>query len=150
MATKLKIPKWSGLIQTDLEKVDLGARVRPITRPEAESGLLIRGPVFLSAIPQTSEEGKRRLPVVMTNVRLLEVDNRFMVEYTGSPFRITEFYIRPRIKPTIGGLLVQLENGEQVKLRKLLRGDLGIFTIGGGSSETEVGPFLEGFWESND
>jgi hypothetical protein len=147
MAAKLKIPKWSGLIQTDLEKIDLGARIKPITRSEAESGLLLRGPVVLAAVPQTSDGAKRQLPIIMTNVRLLDENNRFMVEYTGSPYRITEFHISPRIRPTIGGLLLRLENGEQVKLRKLLRGDLDMFRLGNGSGETEIRPFLEGFWD---
>jgi len=148
MAGKLKIPKWSGLTQMDLERVDLGARIKPITRSEAESGLLLRGPVVLSAVPETSDGGKRQLPVIMTNVRLLEENNRFFIEYTGSPYRVTEFHIKPRIRPTVGGLLVQMENGEQVKLRKLLRGDLEMFTLGNGSGETELRPFLEGFWDN--
>jgi hypothetical protein len=133
MAGKLKIPKWSGLTQMDLERVDLGARIKPITRSEAESGLLLRGPVVLSAVPETSDGGKRQLPVIMTNVRLLEENNRFFIEYTGSPYRVTEFHIRPRIRPTVGGLL---------------RGDLEMFTIGNGSGETELRPFLEGFWDN--
>jgi hypothetical protein len=147
MAEKLKIPKWSGLIEADLKKIDLGRRFKPITRQDAESGLLLRGPVVLAAAPQTPEVSRRRLPIIMTNVRLISENNRFFVEYTGSPYRITEFPIQPRIRPTIGGIDIQTETGETVRLRKLLRGDLQMFRFGHGSEETEIEGFLEKFWD---
>lgn len=142
----VQIPKWSGLTKSDLTKIDLGARLKPITRSEGESGILLRGPVVLSATPRTPDLAKRRLPVIMTNVRLIKTNSRFFVEYTGSPYALTEFEIKPIIRPTTNGLLITTVDGTQAKLRKILRGDLQMFRFGPGSSQTEVQPFLELFW----
>lgn len=148
MNSDLKIPKWSGLSKKDLRKIDLGRRVKPISQSEAESGLVLRGPVVLSALPATPDAAKKRLPIIMTNVRLLNRGNRFFVEYTGSPFYITEFEIRPVIRPVANGLVVTTIDGTPAKLRRLLNGDLQLFRFAKGVSETEVSGFLEVFWSS--
>lgn len=147
MKSKIRVPKWSGLVEKDLIKLDLGAKVKPITRSEAESDLVLRGPIVISATPATPDTSKRLLPVIMTNVRLLKVNNQFFIEYTGSPYTLVDFEIRPTIRSVANGLLVTTADGTQVKLRKLLKGDLPMFRYGPGSSQTEIQPFLESFWD---
>lgn len=147
MKGNIQIPKWSGLVYSDIAKIDLGARVKPITRSEGESGLVMRGPVVLSAVQSTPDAAKRRLPIIMSNVRLIKTNNQFFIEYTGSPYVLTDFEIKPTIRPTNNGLLVTTVDGTVAKLRKILKGDLQMFRFGPGSSQTEIQPFLELFWE---
>ena len=147
MSTKLKIPRWSGLTEDLIRRVDLGSAVKPISRQEAESGLLIRGPVVLVAVPGTPEPAKRRLPVILTNIRLIEEGGVFKVEYTGTPYRITDFAIRPPLRPTTNGILVNTADGTPAKFRRLKAGDLQLFRYGNGTGETTVSAFLEEFWD---
>lgn len=146
MSTKLKIPRWSGLTEDMIKGIDLGASIKPISRQEAESGLLMRGPIVLTAIPSTPEPAKRRLPVIMTNIRLIEEGGLYQVEYTGTPYRITDFQVKPPLRPTMNGILVTLTDGTPAKMRRLKAGDLQLFRYGQGVGQTSVAAFLEEFW----
>lgn len=146
MSPKIQIPKWLSISDVDLRKIDLGIRIKPLTNSDLRSGVIMRGPIVLAAHPNTPDVRKSLLPRIMTNVRFINEGSSYMIEYTGSPYRITELDIKPRVIPMLNGIRIETTDGIPYMLRKLLRGDLQLFRFGPGSAEEEVMPFLRSFW----
>ena len=142
------IPKWLGMTQKELSKLDLGAEIKPLTRDEVEAGIVIRGPVIMMPTPSTPKQFAKLLPLACHDVRFAEEGKYMYMEYyLGTNERRIEKISKVTVADISNRLLIETANRGMIKFRAFKMGDKVLYTMGPNQNAKDVPSFIKSIWK---
>lgn len=142
------IPKWLGITQKELSKLDLGAVIKPLTKEEVEAGIVIRGPVIMMPTPSTPKQFAKFLPLACHDVRFAEEGkDMYMEYYLGTNERRIEKISKVTVTDISNRLLIETANRGMIKFRAFKMGDKGLYMMGPNQDAEDISSFIKSIWK---
>ena len=142
------IPKWLGITQKELSKLDLGAEINPLTKYEVEAGIVIRGPVIMMPTPSTPKQFAKLLPLACHDVRFAEEGKYMYMEYyLGTNERRIERISKVAVNDVSNRLLIETATRGMIKFRAFKMGDKALYMMGPNQDAKDISSFIKSIWK---
>lgn len=147
--SRTRLPRWLHVEPALIDRIDLGLKYSPLENTDFTDGVFLRGPVIIAATPLTSDDHRRSLPIPAVNVAIEDGASNALLRFWSSSDRQRVIPIMKKGYSDGKSILLTAIGPGQIKIRKMLDGDLSLFSSGPGLDETSTKKFVKKFWSES-